>query len=68
MAIGIVVAVTDYDWFQTLSQLPDLGEANFWAPSPKNFHALSAGELFLFKLHTPHNMIVGGGRDLRLFE
>ena len=61
MTIGLVVAVTDYDWFRTLSQRPELNEANFWAPSPKNFHALSAGELFLFKLHTPHNMIVGGG-------
>ena len=61
MAIGIVVAVTDYDWFQTLSQLPDLGEANFWAPSPKNFRALQPGELFLFKLHAPRNVIVGGG-------
>ena len=61
MAINLVVAVTDYDWFRTLSQLPDLSEANFWAPSPKNFRALQAGELFLFKLHAPHRMIVGGG-------
>ena len=61
MAIGLVVAVTDYDWFRTLSQIPDLSEANFWSPSPKNFHALQAGELFLFKLHAPHNRIVGGG-------
>ena len=61
MAINIVVAVTDYDWFRMLSQLPVLSEVNFWAPSPRNFHALQPGELFLFKLHAPHNMIVGGG-------
>ena len=61
MAIRLVVAVTDYDWFRTLSQLPALSEANFWSPSPRNFRALDPGELFLFKLHAPHNMIVGGG-------
>ncbi len=61
MAINVVVAVTDYDWFVTLKQLPDLSEVNFWAPSPKNFRALQPGELFLFKLHAPYDMIVGGG-------
>ena len=61
MAINLVVAVTDYDWFQTLSKLPELSEANFWAPSARNFRALRAGELFLFKLHAPRHMIVGGG-------
>lgn len=61
MAINLVVAVTDYDWFRTLSQLPELSEANFWAPSATSFRALRSGELFLFKLHAPQNMIVGGG-------
>lgn len=61
MAINIVVAVTDYDWYMTLRELPGLSEANFWAPSPRNFQALRPGELFLFKLHAPYDMIVGGG-------
>lgn len=61
MDIKLVVAVTDGDWFKTLRQKPHLGEVNFWAPSPKNFKALRPGELFLFKLHAPYNMIVGGG-------
>ena len=61
MAINMVVAVTDYDWFRTLSQLSELSEANFWSPSATNFRALRAGELFLFKLHAPHHRIVGGG-------
>ncbi|MFO1046680.1 MAG: hypothetical protein U1E52_02080 [Geminicoccaceae bacterium] len=35
---------------------------NFWAPSGRNeFRALQPGELFLFKLHSPRNFIVGGG-------
>jgi len=35
---------------------------NFWQPSGKQqFRALAPGELFLFKLHSPDNFIVGGG-------
>jgi putative restriction endonuclease len=61
MGINLVVAITDGDWFDMLRQEPDLREVNFWAPSGKNFHALQPGELFLFKLHSPRDYIVGGG-------
>ena len=61
MDIKLVVAVTDWNWFKTLRQKPHLDEVNFWAPSATNFKALQPGELFLFKLHAPHNVIVGGG-------
>ena len=61
MGINLVIAVTDGDWFEMLRRQPDLGEVNFWAPSAANFRALQPGELFLFKLHAPHNVIVGGG-------
>ncbi|MCB1635372.1 MAG: HNH endonuclease [Xanthomonadales bacterium] len=61
MAIRLVIAVTDSDWFEQLRKHPDLDEVNFWAPSGLNFRALSPGELFLFKLHAPRNVIVGGG-------
>ena len=61
MGVNLVVAVTDGDWFDTLRHRPDLAEVNFWAPSAANFRALQPGELFLFKLHAPRNVIVGGG-------
>lgn len=61
MAIKLVVAVTDHEWFELLRQNSDLTEVNFWAPSGANFKALEEGELFLFKLHSPRNFIVGGG-------
>src|SRR5215510_14100156 len=61
MSVSLVVAVTDDDWFETLRQRQGLGEVNFWAPSPANFKALRPGEIFLFKLHAPRNVIVGGG-------
>lgn len=59
--IKLVIAVTDGDWFEMLRQHPDMGEVNFWAPSAVSFRALKPGELFLFKLHSPNNFIVGGG-------
>ncbi len=60
MAINLVVAVTDNDWFQTLRELKP-SEVNFWSPSAKdNIGSLERGSLFLFKLHAPINKIVGG--------
>lgn len=61
MPIKLVVAVTDNDWFDQLRGQPELTEVNFWAPSGRNFEALSPGELFLFKPHAPRNYIGGGG-------
>ncbi len=61
MGINLVIAVTDGDWFEMLRQQPNLDEVNFWAPSAVNFRALQPGEMFLFKLRAPRNLIVGGG-------
>jgi putative restriction endonuclease len=56
------VGVTDYDWFDLLRNLPQLEEVNFWQPGGNQvFKALNPGELFLFKLHYPYHIIVGGG-------
>jgi putative restriction endonuclease len=61
----IWVGVTDKDWFDYLATLqPE--EVNFWQPSSKPpTKQLSPGNLFLFKLHSPHNYIVGGGFFVR---
>ncbi|MGE0752251.1 MAG: HNH endonuclease [Variibacter sp.] len=61
MSVRMIVAVTDGDWFNQLRQSPHLTEVNFWSPSDSNFRALEPGELFLFKLHSPNNYVVGGG-------
>lgn len=61
MGINLVVAVTDDDWFEMLRTRLNLREVNFWAPSAASFRALKPGEMFLFKLHSPRNVIVGGG-------
>ncbi len=56
------VGITDRDWFDLLSNQELIEEVNFWQPSGnRQFRALSPGELFLFKLHSPENFIVGGG-------
>jgi HNH endonuclease len=55
------VGVTDNDWFQFLRSR-GLDEVNFWQPSGSTrFRALEPGGLFLFKLHSPRDFIVGGG-------
>lgn len=56
------VANTDYKWFEYLSSQPNIDEVNFWQPSGTgNFKAVSEGELFVFKLKSPHNVIAGYG-------
>lgn len=56
------VGITDWDWFNLLRRRPELEEVNFWQPSGfRQFRALNPGELFLFKLHSPRNYVVGGG-------
>lgn len=61
MAVQLIIAVTDKGWFDHLRQQPELAEVNFWSPGATSFKALQPGELFLFKLHAPLNVIVGGG-------
>jgi putative restriction endonuclease len=61
MPVRLVIAITDKNWFDHLRARPHLTEVNFWAPRGSSFRALQPGELFLFKLHAPHNFIVGGG-------
>jgi len=56
------IGITDRYWFEFLRKQPYLDEVNFWRPTDKQlFRALQPGELFLFKLHSPDNYIVGGG-------
>lgn len=61
----IYVGITDFDWFKTLKQA-NCDEVNFWKPGGRtNFKALDEGDLFLFKLHSPKDYIVGGGFFLK---
>ncbi|WP_207649731.1 HNH endonuclease [Desulfosporosinus hippei] len=61
----IYVGITDFDWFKTLKQA-NCEEINFWKPGGRtNFKALDEGDLFLFKLHSPKDYIVGGGLFLK---
>lgn len=59
--MNVYVGITDLDWVNSL-QNANMEEINFWKPGGKvAFKALSPGELFLFKLHSPRDYIVGGG-------
>ena len=59
------VGVTDDHWFEFLrARQPD--EVNFWRPGGgRSFRSLPPGGMFLFKLHSPQNFIVGGGFFVR---
>ncbi|MGH6953099.1 MAG: HNH endonuclease, partial [Alphaproteobacteria bacterium] len=60
--VSLYIAVTDWDWFDHLRTRPNLAEVNFWKPGGMTeFKALKRGELFIFKLHSPRNFIVGVG-------
>lgn len=61
----LFVGVTNNEWFRFLAERsPD--EVNFWRPrSQMNFKALQPGDVFLFKLHSPHDFIAGGGVFVR---
>jgi putative restriction endonuclease len=60
--VKLWIANTDNDWFDFLSAQPNLDEVNFWQPSGRtDFHAIQPGELFLFRLKSPRNMIGGFG-------
>ena len=64
--VNLYIGITDYDWFRFLAAQPGVDEVNFWQPGGRtNFQALRSGELFLFKLHSPRNFIVGGGFYVR---
>jgi putative restriction endonuclease len=64
----LYVGVTDSDWFEFLSSRPNVDEVNFWQPSPQNLPRLALGDMFLFKLKSPHNAIAGGGYFLRALQ
>ena len=60
----LYVGVTDKDWFDLLKE-SNCDEVNFWKPGTSNFKMLQPNDLFLFKLHSPYNYIVGGGFFVR---
>lgn len=60
--VRLWAANTDLDWFDFLSVQPGIDEVNFWQPSGyATFGAIGPGELFLFKLKSPRNVIGGFG-------
>ncbi len=55
------IGITEQEWYENLKDT-DFNEINFWKLAGNfNFKALDQGDMFLFKLHSPNNYIVGGG-------
>ena len=60
--MAIYVYPTDISWFKFLRYRSPLDEVNFWQPGgTTEFRRLRPGELFLFRLKSPVNMVAGGG-------
>lgn len=60
--MNVYVYPTDLEWFHFLSGRADVDEVNFWQPGGRQaFARLQPGDLFLFRLKSPVNMIGGGG-------
>lgn len=60
--VKLWAANTDLNWFDYLAAQPNIDEVNFWQPSGNaNFGTIRPGELFLFKLKHPRNVIGGFG-------
>ncbi len=59
--MNMYVGITDVNWYESLKD-KKFKEICFIKPAGNiNFRALKRDELFLFKLHSPQNFIVGGG-------
>ena len=52
---------TDNEWFDFLKARQPLEDVNFWKPSPQVFRAIDEGQLFVFRLKAPRNVIGGYG-------
>lgn len=63
----LFVGITDDSWYEQLSRTePPVDEVNFWKPGgQRGFRGLQPGEIFLFKLHSPNDFIVGGAHFVR---
>lgn len=59
------IAITDFGWYEYLSQRPYWDEVNFWTPSAHFAFRAEEYSPFLFKLKAPHNAIVGFGHFAR---
>jgi putative restriction endonuclease len=60
--MGIYIYPTDERWFRFLRARSPLDEVNFWQPGGAHeFNRLRPGDVFLFRLKSPINMVAGGG-------
>lgn len=61
MATIGTIAITDFGWYEFLSQRQTWDEVNFWTPSARFPFRAPEFSPFFFKLRAPHNAIVGFG-------
>ncbi len=55
------VANTDHGWYEFLRGRPDLGEVNFWSPSPRRSFRGDPMTPYFFRLKAPYRAVAGFG-------
>ena len=65
MAHPGTIAITDFDWYEFLSQRRSWEEVNFWKPTTRWPFRAPQFSPFLFKLKAPHRAIAGFGHFAR---
>src|SRR5205823_14616065 len=68
MAHPATIAITDYHWYQFLSQRRSWDEVNFWKPTTTQRFRAPEFSPFLFKLKATHRAIAGFGYCARYSE
>lgn len=68
MAQPGTIAITDYDWYDSLSKQRTWDEVNFWKPTTTQRFRAPEFSPFLFKLKAPHRAIAGFGYFARYSE
>jgi putative restriction endonuclease len=61
------LGITDNNWFDYLQQNQITDEVNFWIPSAPVHKNVEPGTIWLFKLHSPFDFIVGAGVFMHYF-
>ncbi|MCE5193087.1 HNH endonuclease [bacterium] len=59
--LSAYLGITDNSWFDHLRRNQITDEVNFWVPSAPARRHVEPGSLWLFKLHSPLDFIVGAG-------
>lgn len=63
-----MIALTDYEWYKTLSQYATFEEVNFWTPTPWNIQKLKYGETVYLLLKEKYGRTICGYGNFKEYK